>query len=80
MLFLTPIEEKALQEFSSRIKVALADNLREIKFFGSKSTGKFRDESDILNSGMYSGSLGRSYYAMFMDGFYLPCNRRGHTH
>jgi predicted nucleotidyltransferase len=47
VLFLNSIEEKALQEFTSRIKIALADNLRDIKFFGSKSTGKFRDESDL---------------------------------
>ncbi|AEG16328.1 HEPN domain protein [Desulfofundulus kuznetsovii DSM 6115] len=47
MLFLTPVEEKALREFSSRIKAALAGNLREVKFFGSKSTGRFHDESDL---------------------------------
>lgn len=47
VLFLTPVEEKALREFSSRIKAALAGNLRDVKFFGSKSTGKFRDESDL---------------------------------
>lgn len=47
VLFLTPVEEKALQEFSSRIKVALADNLCDIKFFGSKCKGKFRNDSDI---------------------------------
>lgn len=47
VLFLTPVEEKALREFSSRIKAALADNLRDVKLFGSKSTGKFRDESDL---------------------------------
>jgi len=47
VLFLTPIEEKALQEFSSRIKITLAGNLWDIKFFGSKSTGKFYDESDL---------------------------------
>lgn len=47
MFSLTPLEEKALYEFSSRIKNALNKNLSELKLFGSKSTGKFNDESDI---------------------------------
>lgn len=47
MFFLTPLEEKALSEFSSRIKNALNNNLFDIKLFGSKSRGKFNEESDI---------------------------------
>lgn len=47
MFFLTSSEEKALREFSSRIKNALNKNLFDLKLFGSKSTGKFHDESDI---------------------------------
>jgi predicted nucleotidyltransferase len=47
MIFLTPTEEKALSEFSSRIKNGLSKNLFDLKLFGSKSTGKFHDESDI---------------------------------
>ena len=47
MIFLTPSEEKALRDFSSRIKNELNKNLFDLKLFGSKSTGKFHDESDI---------------------------------
>ena len=47
MNFLNPFEKKALNEFSIRVKSALSDNLIDLKFFGSKSTGKFHDESDI---------------------------------
>ena len=47
MYFLTPSEEKALHEFSSKIKNTLKENLFDLKLFGSKSTGKFHDESDI---------------------------------
>lgn len=47
MAFLNPIEEKALREFSARVKSALGKNLLDLKLFGSKSTGKFHDESDI---------------------------------
>ncbi|MBP7331496.1 MAG: nucleotidyltransferase domain-containing protein [Firmicutes bacterium] len=47
MYYLTPSEEKSLHEFSSKIKSALKENLFDLKLFGSKSTGKFHDESDI---------------------------------
>ncbi|SFG61597.1 Nucleotidyltransferase domain-containing protein [Desulfotomaculum arcticum] len=47
MFFLNPTEKKALNEFSSLIKNALNKNLFDLKLFGSKSTGKFHDESDI---------------------------------
>jgi len=47
MLFLTSSEEKALREFSLRIKNALNKDLFDLKLFGSKSKGKFHDESDI---------------------------------
>jgi len=47
MIYLSPSEKKALNEFSSRVKSALNENLFDLKFFGSKSTGKFHDESDI---------------------------------
>jgi len=47
MFFLNSTEKKALNEFSSLIKNALKMNLFDIKLFGSKSTGKFHDESDI---------------------------------
>jgi len=47
MLFLNPTEKKALNEFSLQIKNALKKNLFDLKLFGSKSTGKFQDESDI---------------------------------
>lgn len=52
MLFLNPTEKKALNEFSSLIKDAIIKdamnkNLFDLKLFGSKSTGKFHDESDI---------------------------------
>lgn len=47
MIFLNPSEKKALNEFSLRVKSALNENLFDLKFFGSKSTGKFHDESDI---------------------------------
>lgn len=47
MTFLTSLESKALTEFSARIKESLGENLFDLKFFGSKATGKFHDESDI---------------------------------
>lgn len=47
MFFLNPNEKKALNEFSMLIKNALNNNLFDIKLFGSKSTGKYHDESDI---------------------------------
>ncbi len=47
MIFLNFAERKALNEFSLRVKNALSENLFGLKFFGSKSTGKFNDESDI---------------------------------
>lgn len=47
MLFLNPSEKKALNEFSLRVKSALTENLFDLKFFGSKSTGKFNAESDL---------------------------------
>ena len=47
MVFLNPTEKKALNEFSSLIKNALNKNLTDLKLFGSKSTGRFHDESDI---------------------------------
>lgn len=47
MFFLNSTEKKALHEFSSLIKHALKKNLFDLKLFGSKSTGKFHDESDI---------------------------------
>ncbi|TYO94782.1 nucleotidyltransferase domain-containing protein [Desulfallas thermosapovorans] len=47
MFSLNLTEKKALNEFSSLIKDVLKDNLFDIKLFGSKSTGKFHDESDI---------------------------------
>jgi len=47
MIYLSPSEKKALNEFSLRVKSALNENLFDLKFFGSKSTGKFHDESDI---------------------------------
>ncbi|OPX93715.1 MAG: Nucleotidyltransferase domain protein [Pelotomaculum sp. PtaB.Bin104] len=36
-----------MHEFSSLIKSALKKNLFDLKLFGSKSTGKFNNESDI---------------------------------
>lgn len=47
MFFLNPTEKKALNEFSSLIKKALNENLFDLKLFGSKSTGRFHNESDI---------------------------------
>jgi len=47
MFFLNPTEKKALNEFASLIKNALNNNLFDLKLYGSKSTGKFHDESDI---------------------------------
>lgn len=47
MFYLTPSEEKALREFSSRIRAALENNLFDLKLFGSKSTGKFHENSDV---------------------------------
>jgi len=47
MLYFTALEEKAVTEFTSRVRSALSNNLYAIKLFGSKATGKFHDESDI---------------------------------
>ncbi|MEW6171533.1 MAG: nucleotidyltransferase domain-containing protein [Bacillota bacterium] len=47
MAYLSATEEKALREFSARIRDALGQNLLELKLFGSKATGRFHDESDI---------------------------------
>jgi len=47
MFYLNSSEEKALNKFSSKIKSVLGKNLFDLKLFGSKSTGKFHDESDI---------------------------------
>lgn len=47
MYYLNSSEKKALNEFSSRVKSALDNNLFDLKLFGSKSTGNFHDESDI---------------------------------
>ncbi|RKO66011.1 nucleotidyltransferase domain-containing protein [Desulfofundulus salinus] len=47
MAFLNPLEEKAIREFSSKVKSSLGKNLLDLKLFGSKSTGKFHEESDI---------------------------------
>jgi len=41
MVYLNEVEKTALQEFTTRIKTTLKDNIREIKLFGSKSTGRF---------------------------------------
>lgn len=47
MFLLNSTEKKALNQFSTRIKNNLGLNLLDLRIFGSKSTGKFRDESDI---------------------------------
>jgi len=47
VLFLNQNEKKALDEFSSRVKSVLDINLFDLKLFGSKSTGKSGEESDI---------------------------------
>jgi len=47
MKHLSIIEKQALSEFSSQVKQALGNGLVEIRLFGSKSTGKYRDDSDI---------------------------------
>jgi len=47
MLYLSEVEKNALQEFTTRIKSVLNNNIREIKLFGSKSTGRFHEDSDI---------------------------------
>jgi len=47
MIYLSEIEKTALQEFTTRIKSTLKDNIQEIKLFGSKSTGRFHEDSDI---------------------------------
>ncbi|OAT82379.1 nucleotidyltransferase domain-containing protein [Desulfotomaculum copahuensis] len=47
MPYLNLSEEKALNEFSSKVKGVLGKNLYELKLFGSKSTGGFHTESDI---------------------------------
>ncbi len=47
MIYLSEVEKTALQEFTTRVKSALKYNIREIKLFGSKSTGRFHEDSDI---------------------------------
>jgi len=47
MIYLSEVEKNALQEFTTRIKSVLKNNIREIKLFGSKSTGRFHEDSDI---------------------------------
>ncbi len=47
MHFLNKKEKEALYEFTSRIKSVLDTNLFDLKLFGSKTTGKFHEESDI---------------------------------
>jgi len=47
ILYLSEVEKNPLQEFTTRIKPVLKNNIREIKLFGSKSTGRFHEDSDI---------------------------------
>lgn len=44
---LTAKEQKALQEFVSRVKTLTGKNLVSVRLFGSKARGDFRKYSDI---------------------------------
>jgi predicted nucleotidyltransferase len=46
-LKLKPKDAAAIEEFVGRLRGALADNIVEVKLFGSKATGKDQPESDI---------------------------------
>lgn len=45
--FLTAIEQKALREFKRKIKLELGDQVLDVKLFGSKARGDFKENSDI---------------------------------
>lgn len=40
-------EEKAVREFSTELRSAFAENIKQILLFGSKARGDFNKESDI---------------------------------
>ncbi len=45
--YLSGNEQKAVDIFTRKIKALLGDNLEEIKIFGSKVRGDYRQDSDI---------------------------------
>jgi uncharacterized protein len=47
MLFLNENEDRAIRSFTAQLKRDLNKNLKDIKLFGSKSTGQYSDNSDI---------------------------------
>jgi uncharacterized protein len=47
MLYLNDNEDRAVKAFTAQIKKDLNINLTDIKLFGSKSTGRYGDNSDI---------------------------------
>ncbi len=47
MIFLSEIEDKAVKIFAAQLKKDLNKNLKDIKLFGSKSTGRHSEYSDI---------------------------------
>jgi uncharacterized protein len=47
MLYLNDNEDRAVKAFTAQIKKDLNINLTDIKLFGSKSTGRYSENSDI---------------------------------
>jgi uncharacterized protein len=47
MLYLNDNEDRAVKAFTAQIKKDLNKNLTDIKLFGSKSTGRYSENSDI---------------------------------
>ncbi len=47
MLYLNDNEDRAVKAFTAQIKKDLNINLKDIKLFGSKSTGRYSENSDI---------------------------------
>ena len=47
MLYLNDNEDRAVRAFTAQLKKDLKKNLKDIKLFGSKSTGRYGENSDI---------------------------------